>query len=132
MAGKEGQVNSATADLAEGLLRDGCRRYPVFLPFICSSMLTLCEVLKEKVAFFSHIYCQSSAMYTTSSLFISISRYLEQIDRIITQLDKDEMPINIYLDLSKAVDTIDHTILIDKLKYYGVHEINLKLFSAAT
>ena len=71
-------------------------------------------------------------MYTTSSLFISISRYLEQIDRIITQLDKDEMPINIYLDLSKAVDTIDHTILIDKLKYYGVHEINLKLFSAAT
>jgi hypothetical protein len=36
------------------------------------------------------------------------------IDRIITQLDKDEMPINIYLDLSKAFDTIDHTILIDK------------------
>ena len=55
---------------------------------------------------------------------------LELIDRIITQLDKDEMPINIYLDLSKAFETIDHTILIDKLKYYGVHEINLKLFSS--
>ena len=35
-----------------------------------------------------------------------------------------------YLDLSKAINTIDHTILIDKLKYYGVHEINLKLFSS--
>ena len=40
------------------------------------------------------------------------------------------MPINIYLDLSKAFDTTDHTIVIDKLKYYGVHEINLKLFSS--
>ena len=38
------------------------------------------------------------------------------------------MPINIYLVFSKAFDTIDHTILFDKLKYYGVHEINLKLF----
>ena len=40
------------------------------------------------------------------------------------------MPINIYLDLSKAFDIIYYTILIDKLKYYGVYEINLKLFSS--
>ena len=31
---------------------------------------------------------------------------LELIDRIITQMDPDEIPINIYLDLSKAFDTI--------------------------
>jgi len=40
------------------------------------------------------------------------------------------MPINIYLDIFKAFDTIDHTIVIEKLKYYGVREINLKLYSS--
>ena len=47
---------------------------------------------------------------------------LELIDRLITQMDRNDVPINIYLDLSKAFDTIDHFILIDKLKYYGISE----------
>ena len=41
---------------------------------------------------------------------------LELIDRIITQMDQDEIPINIYLDLSKAFDTTDYLILIKKIK----------------
>ena len=55
---------------------------------------------------------------------------LKLIDRIITQLDKDEKPIDVYLDLSKSFNTIDHIILLDKLKYYGVHGTNLNLFSS--
>ena len=42
-------------------------------------------------------------------------------------MDNDETSINIYLDLSKAFDTIDHSILTAKLKYYGISGSNLRL-----
>ena len=38
---------------------------------------------------------------------------LEIIDRI-QQMDKGEIPFNIYLDLSKVFDTLDHEILLYK------------------
>ena len=53
---------------------------------------------------------------------------LEVIDRITNQLDKGQTPMNIYLDLSKAFDTLDHDILINKWQYYGVHGSALRLF----
>ena len=52
---------------------------------------------------------------------------LELLDRIVTKLDNNEIPINIYLDLSKAFDTLDHNILIQKLQYYGITRIPLLL-----
>ena len=45
---------------------------------------------------------------------------LELNDIIIENLDQQKLPIAIFLDLSKAFDTIDHEILLDKLKYYGI------------
>ena len=55
---------------------------------------------------------------------------LELVDRIITDMDKKEVPINIFLDLSKAFDTIDHTILLAKLRYYGIHDTALLLLKS--
>ena len=52
---------------------------------------------------------------------------IELVDRIINSLDNDKVPINIFLDLSKAFDTLDHKILLYKLKYYGITGISLQL-----
>jgi hypothetical protein len=52
---------------------------------------------------------------------------IEFLDTLYKELDNGESPISIFLDLSKAFDTIDHSILICKLKYYGFDNISLKL-----
>ena len=53
---------------------------------------------------------------------------LKLIDKIITDTYNCNIPINIYLDMSKPFDILDHRILIAKLKYYGITGIPLDLF----
>ena len=52
----------------------------------------------------------------------------ELVDRIYTDLDEKQVPISIFIYLSKAFDTIGHTILISKLERYGVENNELQWF----
>ena len=52
---------------------------------------------------------------------------MELIDRITTDIDKNRIPINIYIDLTKAFDSISHDILFHKLAHYGIQDNSLNL-----
>ena len=47
---------------------------------------------------------------------------LNLIDKLTYKLDRGIIPMNIFIDLSKAFDTLVHKILISKLEHYGVKE----------
>ena len=77
------------------------------------------------------IHEQLSEYFVTNNLF-SPQQYgfrknsstelaaLELLDRLLIQLDSRKIPINFYIDLSKAFDSLRHDILLQKLSYYGI------------
>ena len=55
---------------------------------------------------------------------------LELIDILLNQLNNHSIPINFYIDLSKAFDRLRHDILIEKLAYHGVKNKALDLLKS--
>ena len=55
---------------------------------------------------------------------------IKLIDSIYDSFNQNKYTLEVFTDLSKAFDTIDHNILIDKLNLYGIKNNSLKRFSS--
>ena len=99
------------------------------------SLLLVISKIFEKV-----VFDQLTAFFMANKLFFP-SQYgfrkhhsteyaaLELIDRIMLEMEKGNNPLTVFLDLSKAFDTLNHEILLHKLKYYGIKKRLFKLVS---
>ena len=47
-------------------------------------------------------------------------------DKMSLAIDNQEFAVGVFQDLSKALDTINHEVLFDKLTYYGIRELALE------
>ena len=52
---------------------------------------------------------------------------MELIDRVANLLELGKISFNLYIDLSKAFDVLNHDILLSKLEFYGLNELTIKL-----
>ena len=53
---------------------------------------------------------------------------LSLVESIQNAIDQHKTTIGVYLDLSKAFDTVNHNILISKLEHYGIRGVPLQWF----
>ena len=48
---------------------------------------------------------------------------IDLVEEITSSIDANKISIGVFIDLKKAFDTVNHTLLIDKLEYYGIRGI---------
>ena len=100
------------------------------------SLLTATLKLFEKVVFSQlYDYFRNNDLFYDSQ-YGFLKNYstelaaMELTDKVLKDIDDKHITLVIFMDLSKAFDTLDHGILIMKLAHYGINGIPLEWFTS--
>ena len=98
------------------------------------SVLPVLSKLFENNSFFSTLWLLQWELIIIRllqrPLFSTELASIAFIGNVTHKLDQGKLPISVFLDLSKAFDTLDHNILLHKFNFYGVHGIALNWFQS--
>ena len=72
----------------------------------------------------------SKKQYGFMEKYSTYMAIIDLVDKISSNIDNKKLSIAIFLDLSKAFDTIDHQILQRKLQCYGIRGIACNWFKS--
>ena len=100
---------------------------PISLLSSISKVIEKC-VFNQIIAYFEENKLLCESQYGYRKEHSTELACLELVDKLHQQLDNNETPFCIFIDLSKAFDTLDHKILISKLRYYGLNENAIQWF----
>ena len=96
----------------------------MILVFLQTTDLFLCcptfQNFFEQYDILYHCHFGFRKNYSTSHALIHL------INKISTAIDQREITVGVFLDLSKAFDTLDHEILFAKLEHYGIRDVALQ------
>ena len=87
-------------------------------------------VYKRLYSYFQHHELFYKAQYGFRKNFSTELALLDFKNKIIQQIHKKKQNLGIFLDLSKAFDTLQHDILLNKIKHYGIRGIPYNWFKS--